>query len=147
MSDNNQLIDAIDLILHWRSKANDLEAEMARLRADLAAAETSLRRAGYTREPGVKAWKPPLGPSASPLLDKIDSLEERLEAMTSERDKLKRHILAAGKLDFDWSVLDRLDDLERERDICGEVAVAALDRAQTAEAELAGLKAIVEGGA
>lgn len=34
----------------------------------------TLEQSGYTYN-GAKYWKPPIGPSASPMLDKIDTLE------------------------------------------------------------------------
>lgn len=37
-------------------------------------AERALVRAGWTYTEGAAEWKPPLGPSASPLLDEIDRL-------------------------------------------------------------------------
>lgn len=39
-------------------------------------AERALSRAGWTYTEGAEEWKPPLGPSASPLLDEIDHLRE-----------------------------------------------------------------------
>lgn len=37
-------------------------------------AERALTRAGFTYTEGAQEWKPPIGPSASPLLDRIDYL-------------------------------------------------------------------------
>ena len=39
-------------------------------------AERALHRAGFTCLDGATEWKPPLGPSASPLLDRITELEQ-----------------------------------------------------------------------
>lgn len=41
-------------------------------------AERALLRAGWTHSEGAEEWKPPLGPSASPLLDEIASLRAQL---------------------------------------------------------------------
>ncbi|AXT46395.1 hypothetical protein [Chromobacterium rhizoryzae] len=42
-------------------------------------AERALLRAGWTHAAGCAEWKPPLGPSAYPLLEKIDNLMAELE--------------------------------------------------------------------
>ncbi|MGR2662431.1 hypothetical protein ACUXVY_12640 [Chromobacterium haemolyticum] len=42
-------------------------------------AERALLRAGWTHAEGCAEWKPPLGPSAYPLLEKIDNLMTALE--------------------------------------------------------------------
>lgn len=57
------------------------------LAARLERAEKTLEYAGYTYC-GGELWKPPLGPSAKPLLEHIDSLEQ-------ERDKLAAQLRAA----------------------------------------------------
>lgn len=41
-------------------------------------AERALTRAGFTYTEGAQEWKPPIGPSASPMLDRIDQLQELL---------------------------------------------------------------------
>lgn len=46
-------------------------------------AERALTRAGFTYTEGAQEWKPPIGPSASPLLDRIDQLLELLREARS----------------------------------------------------------------
>lgn len=48
------------------------------LAARVERSETALRGAGWTYLEGAESWKPPLGPSASPLLQTIDNLTEQL---------------------------------------------------------------------
>jgi len=43
-------------------------------------AERALLRAGWTHSEGAQEWKPPLGTSASPLLDEIERLRAQLAA-------------------------------------------------------------------
>lgn len=45
---------------------------------ELARATRALTRAGFTYTEGAQEWKPPIGPSASPLLDRIDQLADAL---------------------------------------------------------------------
>lgn len=53
---------------------------MSDLQERLDRAERALTRSGFTLVEGAQEWKPPLGPSASPLLDRIDLLTKRLGA-------------------------------------------------------------------
>lgn len=55
----------------------------------LAKAETALKSAGYTLKEGAEAWKPPLGPSVSPLLKKLDQQAKELERVKGEFGDLK----------------------------------------------------------
>lgn len=59
-------------------KYEDAAAAIEQLQAQLAQAKRALERAGYTLKEGAQEWKPPLGPSASPLLDRIDLLQQQL---------------------------------------------------------------------
>jgi len=52
-------------------------------------AERALIRAGFTLQEGAQEWKPPLGPSASPLLDEIARLRGAAQAQPKWRH-LKR---------------------------------------------------------
>ena len=54
----------------------------------IAKAERSLIAAGYTDQ-GGEAWKPPLGPSAEPLLGRIAELERQLEDARTEANALR----------------------------------------------------------
>lgn len=47
-------------------------------------AERALTRAGFTYTEGAQEWKPPIGPSASPLLDRIDQLAAQLKDATAQ---------------------------------------------------------------
>ncbi|WNL63582.1 hypothetical protein ST4_024 [Aeromonas phage ST4] len=53
---------------------------MSDLQERLDRAERALTRSGFTYTEGAQEWKPPIGPSASPLLDRIDQLTKRLGA-------------------------------------------------------------------
>lgn len=64
----------------------ELLAQNRSLAARVQRAETSLRGSGWTYLDGAEAWKPPLGPSASPLLQTIDELQARVQAVEQERD-------------------------------------------------------------
>lgn len=64
----------------WRLQtANNATDLASRLTAERDAAERALKSAGYTKIDGAAEWKPPLGPSASPLLDELDRLRKALE--------------------------------------------------------------------
>jgi len=74
--------------MNWYSYEELIDAAMQReiddLRTALAKAERTLTLAGYTDEHGAELWKPPLGPSAAPLLDKIDELQAKLTALEGQ---------------------------------------------------------------
>jgi hypothetical protein len=55
------------------------EATISRLTAENAAMRKALERAGYTKLDDAAEWKPPLGPSAGPLLDEMDRLRRDLD--------------------------------------------------------------------
>lgn len=59
----------------------DVRARCAELVEQLDQAVRALISGGYTLAGGAQEWKPPTGPSASPLLDRIDGL-------TAQRDEL-----------------------------------------------------------
>lgn len=68
------------------SCSRQMAGTIARLTAerdDLVRAKRTLERAGYT-DNGVELWKPPLGPSASPLLERIAELEAERDALESQ---------------------------------------------------------------
>ena len=52
------------------------------------AALKTLEQLGYTWHES-ELWKPPIGKSASPLLDKIDLLEARIAELTKDAERLK----------------------------------------------------------
>lgn len=54
--------------------------EIRKLKAEINKAKRALESAGYSLLEGAQEWKPPIGPSPSPLLDLIDSLRAELEA-------------------------------------------------------------------
>jgi len=49
----------------------------------------SLVAAGFTYTEGAQSWRPPLGPSASPLLNKIDKLEAQVTVLKNFAESLK----------------------------------------------------------
>jgi hypothetical protein len=63
------------------------------LKVELDKAKRALESAGYTLLDGAQEWKPPIGPSSSPLLDLIDSLRAELEAARMQADKLNALIV------------------------------------------------------
>lgn len=64
-------------------------------------AERALIRAGWTYTEGAAEWKPPVGPSASRLLERIDKLQAEYlgerAAYLQERDKCDRLVSALEK--------------------------------------------------
>lgn len=76
----------------------------------------SLVAGGFTDE-GGELWKPPLGPSALPLLERLDKQQALIEEM---REALKR---IAGSFDESWTE----GGVERH---CGDLARAALAKAE-----------------
>ena len=75
----------------WEDKCRKLER-----------AERALKRTGWTYTEGAEEWKPPLGPSASPLLDEIDVLRAQVEQLQAKVDGTKAgrdfHIGTASEL-------------------------------------------------
>lgn len=69
------------------TKANyrELQAQYDALQTRLHLAERALRSAGYTQLSPANEWKPPLGPSASPLLNRIDHLSGLVDTYGHER--------------------------------------------------------------
>lgn len=66
-------------------------------------AERALTRSGFTYTEGAQEWKPPIGPSASPLLDKIDLQREQILEMSTTfstrlADATSQHLVMAGLL-------------------------------------------------
>jgi len=64
------------------------KSKISKANKELNRATKTLENAGYT-DNGGELWKPPLGPSASPMIDKIDSLTNELEALRAENESLK----------------------------------------------------------
>lgn len=50
---------------------------------DLDSAKRALAMAGYTKIEGAEEWKPPIGPSASPLLDELDRTRSTVDIVSS----------------------------------------------------------------
>lgn len=69
---------------------------MSDLQERLDRAERALTRAGYTLIEGAQEWKPPIGPSASPLLYRIDLLTFLLREL---RDGVEGEWCFLGNLD------------------------------------------------
>ena len=63
----------------------ELQVKHDALQTRLRLAERALRSAGYTRLSRANEWKPPLGPSASPLLGRIDHLSGLVDTYDHER--------------------------------------------------------------
>ncbi len=55
----------------------------------------------------------------------VISLLDAFDAIEQERDRYKREIEAAGEDDFDWSVLERLDELDKVK---GQLAQSRIER-------------------
>ena len=65
---------------HAACEATAFNIEIRKLKAEINKAKRALESAGYSLLEGAQEWKPPIGPSPSPLLDLIDSLRAELEA-------------------------------------------------------------------
>lgn len=65
--------DLLDIARELRDKLDAYETERDK-------AVKSLQKAGYT-DCGGELWKPPIGPSASPLLEEIDRLRAQIAAL------------------------------------------------------------------
>lgn len=74
---------------HFRDEVVTLHTQLTIQAQRLAKAETALKHAGYTLKEGAEAWKPPLGPSVSPLLKKLDQQAKELERVKGELGDLK----------------------------------------------------------
>ena len=70
-----------ELVLRASGKTTAKMLEEASDRLELA--ESSLKAAGFTQASPSNQWKPPVGPSASPMLQRIDDL-------STQRDELLR---------------------------------------------------------
>lgn len=70
-----------DLFADVRPRYEDAMRDLCKALDQRDRAERALTRAGWTYTEGAEEWKPPLGPSASPLLEKIEQL-------TAQRDQL-----------------------------------------------------------
>lgn len=72
-------------VAKWNTALGDnCVAERDALKAELEKATRALESAGYTLKEGAQEWKPPLGPSASPMLDELDRLRAENEALKAE---------------------------------------------------------------
>ena len=63
----------------------ELQVQHDALQTRLHLAERALRSAGYTHLSPANEWKPPLGPSASPLLARINHLSGLVDTYDHER--------------------------------------------------------------
>jgi hypothetical protein len=75
----------------------------------LARAERALISAGWTYVEGAAEWKPPIGPSASPLLDRIAELE-RQQGLLVARLRESNGILQAFKTQSQTAALQLIDN-------------------------------------
>lgn len=88
---------------------------MNSIEARLELAEKALKSAGFTQLSHSNEWKPPLGSSAGPLLDKIDQLKKLLVQLDE----------CYCEIGFDMTRDDRL----RHRKVLIEVRKATADSA------------------
>lgn len=83
-------------------------------------AERALRAAGWTYEEGAAEWKPPLGPSSSPLLERIDQLEaQRDHWKANHENQVRRARILIERTDMPIervSAYNRMLELEQQRD-------------------------------
>ena len=76
-----------ELVLRASGKTTAKMLEEANERLELA--ESSLKAAGFTQASPANQWKPPVAPSASPLLQRIDDLStQRDELLAAMRQTL-----------------------------------------------------------
>lgn len=70
-------------------------------------AERALRAAGFTYTEGAEEWRPPLGSSASPLLDKIDKLTaQRDQLLAALKTLVESHAGECSDTDRRWALVD-----------------------------------------
>lgn len=74
MNDKQQLADMGENIAEQAAQPMCMAKRIEELAERPERAERALTRAGYTLVDGAQEWKPPIGQSASPLLDRIDLL-------------------------------------------------------------------------
>lgn len=67
------------------------------LRHRVERAERALQRVGWTYIEGADEWKPPIGPSASPLLERIDQLTEQRYMLIEALESIK-HSMQQGRI-------------------------------------------------
>lgn len=122
------------------------------LAANLDRAERALICSGFTYTEGAQEWKPPIGPSASPLLDRIDQLAAQLSDATSQcgvMAELLREgtkvIPAIGVAIDDLPVVDAF--LERiEASLSGKLPESEVPDALVAMSDIASLQRYTLGG-
>ena len=71
-----------ELVLRASGKTTAKMLEEANERLELA--ESALKAAGFTQASPSNQWKPPVGPSASPLLQRIDDLSTQRDELLSD---------------------------------------------------------------
>ena len=71
-----------ELVLMASGKTTAKMLEEANERLELA--ESSLKAAGFTQASPANQWKPPVAPSASPLLQRIDDLSTQRDELLSD---------------------------------------------------------------
>jgi len=111
----------------------------------LARARTALTAAGYTLKEGAECWKPPLGPSASPLLEKIDRQAQEIERLQERIYKYahwtpehtieewladRQRIVEAKQVEADTELRRQLASMTAERDALNESVTAGIRHRQ-----------------
>lgn len=77
-------------------------------------AEDALRGAGWTYIEGAQEWKPPLGPSASPLLDQIDNLRQQITDLQHVVcDTNSKYHLASAQVERQQAALTWIETQDR----------------------------------
>jgi len=109
---------------HQQQKIDQLNKEFEK-------AKRALDRAGYTLVDGAQEWKPPIGKSASPFLDIIDSLRKERDELSAPLAQvvpaIRDAIIFIGK-DGDefYAVRDDFTDLQESVSGFGSNPVDAL---------------------
>lgn len=80
--DGHDCLDCIDDAHGLLDAAKELRDSLDACETERDKAVKSLQKAGYT-DCGGELWNPPIGPSASPLLEEIDRLRAQLAAIQS----------------------------------------------------------------
>lgn len=80
---DNNLAATDDWMLGWNDLRSIMADEIAKRDSEIARLTKSLVTAGFTNC-GGELWKPPIGPSASPLLDELTTLRAQMEGVEKQ---------------------------------------------------------------
>ncbi|MFM4808585.1 DUF3850 domain-containing protein [Aeromonas hydrophila] len=139
---DHPLKSRLELLANHHKRETELAANLDR-------AERALICSGFTYTEGAQEWKPPIGPSASPLLERIDQLAAQLSDVTRQcgvmADSLRhqREFVA----DNVWDDEERAALLESiEAALAGKLPESEAPDALVAMSDIASLQRYTLGG-